>query len=252
MSLATATTLFLAAPRSDPALWVGAVYLLTWAVLGFAAIGFVCGRGPRRMIWFGAALFGLGYMVLTRGPARPEPDEYVHIIADQFLTAVRPWLPPVVSGFPAKTAAAAAANARVERALDQPVPMSFPVGAPLEDVVQHIRAATRSVEGREIPIYVDPIALMEAEQTLWSPIRIDINGYPLRTTLPLALRQLGLIYYVKDGVLTITTDTEDDAAPKVDYYLLLGHCVLALLAAGLGAWLVPLVAHRRDHANRGR
>ena len=68
--LVTVTALVLVGPRSDPALWAGAVYLLTWVLLGTAALGFACGRGRRRMVWFGAALFGLGYMVLNRGPVR--------------------------------------------------------------------------------------------------------------------------------------------------------------------------------------
>jgi hypothetical protein len=38
-----------------------------------------------------------------------------------------------------------------------------------------------------------------------STIRIDVEGVPLRTTLRLLLRQLGLGYYVKDGMLNISS-----------------------------------------------
>jgi hypothetical protein len=90
--------------------------------------------------------------------------------------------------------------------------------------------------------YVDPIGLKEAEKSVQSPVQIDLEGVPLSATLRLALEQLGLRYDVRDGLLCITAESAVDTAPEVDYYVLLGHCVLALLAAGLGAALVPLVS----------
>ncbi len=65
----------------------------------------------------------------------------------------------------------------------------------------YIRAATRDPEGREVTIYVDPVGLKEAEKTMKSPIQIDLAGLPLSTTLRLALKQLGLVYRVRDGLL---------------------------------------------------
>jgi hypothetical protein len=233
-------------PRSDPALWAGAVYLLTWGILGTAALGFACRRGPDRMIWLGAALFGLGYMVMTRGPDPFESASYGRMVADHFLDTLRPWLPPIVSGFPADSAAVADANRRVWKALEQPVPMTFPNEAPLEDILNHVRSAIRSPDGREVAIYVDPVGLQEAEKTMTSPIQIEMEGIPLRTTLRLALKQLGLVYLVREGLVFITYQSSEDVDAVVDYYLLLGHCILALLAAALGAWLVPLVSGRRD------
>ena len=244
VALGTFTAWVLIGLRSDPALWAGALYLLTWGLLGTAALGFACGRGRRRMIWFGAALFGLGYMILNRAPDRFEETSYGHLVADQFLIAVRPCLPPVVSGFPAVTAADATANARIQKALDQPVPMMFRDAAPLEEVLAYIQSATRTSDGRELPIYVDPDGLQEAEKTMQSPIQIDLIGQPLSTTLRVALRQLDMVYYVRDGLVYITSESSEDIPFVVDYYLLLGHCLLALLAAGLGAWLVPLVSDR--------
>jgi hypothetical protein len=200
------------------------------------------------MIWFGTAFFGLGYMVLTRGPDRFEETSYVHLVADQLLIAVRPWLPPIESGFPAETAAIGRANARVRKALAQRVPMAFPEAVPLEKVLRYIRAATRSPDGREIAIYVDPVGLSETDKTMQSPIQIDLEGVPLRTTLRLALKQLGMLYQVRDGVVYITAESIVDLPVEIDYYLLVGHCVLALFAAGLGAGLVPLVS-RMTQAN---
>jgi RNA polymerase sigma factor (sigma-70 family) len=56
-----------------------------------------------------------------------------------------------------------------------------------------------------IPIYVDPRGLSEAEKTMTSPVTLDLEGVPLKTTLRLLLRQLGLAYCVKDGLLIISS-----------------------------------------------
>jgi hypothetical protein len=45
-----------------------------------------------------------------------------------------------------------------------------------------------------------------------SPIAIDLDGVPLRRTLQLVLKQLGLVYFVDDGVLCITS--ADSQEPK--------------------------------------
>jgi hypothetical protein len=242
--LAGCTGLVIAGTRSDPALWVGAAYLLTWAVLGMAALGFACGQGRRRMVCLGAASFGLGYMVLNRGPDRFEESSYAHLVADQFLDSLRPWLPPVLSGFPARTPAVAVENARIKKVLDQPARTKMPDPATLEELLEYVRTAMQTADGRQTLIYVDPIGLQEAEKTLESEVQIDLDGRPVGTNLRLALRQLGMLYYVSDGQVNVTADGNEDIPIVVDYYLLLGHCFLALLAAGLGALVVPLVSAR--------
>jgi RNA polymerase sigma factor (sigma-70 family) len=100
-------------------------------------------------------------------------------------------------------------------ALEQKLPMNFPNETPLEDVIKYIRSAT---EGpgfpKGIPIYVDPQGLQEAEKTMTSPVSIDLEEIPLKTTLRLALEQLGLSYRVKNGLLTIgALDSEDPESP---------------------------------------
>jgi hypothetical protein len=53
---------------------------------------------------------------------------------------------------------------------------------------------------------VDPRGLADAEKTMSSTVRgLDLEGIPLKTTLRLALRQLGLASCVRDGVLMIST-----------------------------------------------
>jgi hypothetical protein len=89
--------------------------------------------------------------------------------------------------------------------LDEPVAMSFAIETPLEDVLKYIKAASQGPNDAGIPIYVDPVGLNEAEKTLTSPVTLDLEGVPLRTTLRLMLKQLGLAYCVKDGLLMISS-----------------------------------------------
>ena len=42
---------------------------------------------------------------------------------------------------------------------------------------------------------------------------MDLDGVPLRRTLQLLLRQLGLIYFVYDGMLYITSEESEQSDP---------------------------------------
>src|SRR5436305_14652287 len=99
--------------------------------------------------------------------------------------------------------------------LDEPISMSFPNETPLEDVLKYIKQATQGPNDTGIPIYVDPVGLQEAEKTLTSPITLELEGVPLKTTLRLLLKQLGLTYTVKDGLLTITSESSEDQRPEI-------------------------------------
>src|SRR5262249_26484210 len=91
--------------------------------------------------------------------------------------------------------------------LEQPISMSFANETPLEDVLKYIKSATQGPNDTGIPIYVDPVGLNEAEKTMTSPVSLDLEGVPLRITLRLLLKQLGLTYDVKNGLLTITAES---------------------------------------------
>lgn len=93
--------------------------------------------------------------------------------------------------------------------LEMPVRMSFARETPLEDVLKYVRGATRGPDDDGLPIYVDPVSLQEAGATMSSTVSIDLEGIPLKTTLRLVLKQLGLIYKVEGGLLTITSPIED-------------------------------------------
>lgn len=98
----------------------------------------------------------------------------------------------------------------VWKMLEQPVPMNFPNDTSLDDVLKHIQGAIKSSKStgpnpRGLPIYVDPVGLIEADKSPQSTVNINLDGVPLKTTLRLILGQLELAYLVRDGVLVITS-----------------------------------------------
>jgi hypothetical protein len=241
----------LAAARYRSAPGPGATFLLTCGLIGLAALGAILDRWKRGAIWLGAALFGAGYMILAFD-RDPSPYPIPQLPTDQLLTALRPWFPRAAEGLFGSSDNVAAANARLMNALDQPVPMHFRDETPLDDVLKHIQQESKSPDGKVIPIYVDPIGLQEAEKSINSTVSIDIEGVPLKSTLRLCLKQLGLTYWIRDGVLLITSEQSEEIPPPVceDPFRIVGHCVLTILAAVLGGVLAPLVADSRRESRR--
>jgi len=100
--------------------------------------------------------------------------------------------------------------------LDDMLALKFPNETPLEEFLRYIKDGTKSSEMRNgIPIYVDPIGLQEAEKSINSTIQIDVEGVPLRRTLQLVLRQLGLAYLVEDGMIYITSQESFEQMPHL-------------------------------------
>jgi len=93
----------------------------------------------------------------------------------------------------------------IHKKLEEPISMSFANPTPLDDYLKYIKQATTSPTFAGVPIYLDPKGLDETNCTLNSTITIDLEYIPLRTTLRLALKQLGLAYCVRDGVLIISS-----------------------------------------------
>jgi hypothetical protein len=119
--------------------------------------------------------------------------------------------------------------------LEQPVTMAFPEETPLREVLKYIKAATQGPGDDGIPIYVDPVGLNEAARTLESPVTLDLEGVPLKTTLRLLLKQLGLTYTVKDGLLTITSEGSDNQPTEVRVYPVADLTIIPLSLMGMGA-----------------
>jgi len=94
---------------------------------------------------------------------------------------------------------------QVRKKLDEFISMSFANPTPLDDILKYIKQATTSPTFSGVPIYVDPKGLEEADCTITSPIALDLEGIPLKTTLRLMLKQVGLAYCVRDGVLIISS-----------------------------------------------
>jgi hypothetical protein len=93
----------------------------------------------------------------------------------------------------------------VLKKLDEPISMSFAAATPLNDVLKYIKQATTTASYSGIPIYIDPKGLKESTATLESPVILDLEGVPLKTTLRLMLKQIGLAYCVRDGVLIVSS-----------------------------------------------
>ncbi len=95
-------------------------------------------------------------------------------------------------------------NEVILKKLEAPIPMPFANETPLDDVLKHIKS-TFAKHDHPIPIYVDPLGLQQAERSLNSTVQIDLEGVPLKTSLRLVLKQLGMAYCVRDGVLIISS-----------------------------------------------
>jgi len=106
---------------------------------------------------------------------------------------------------------------KIAAALGKLIDMHFPNETPLEDVIKYIRSCTKSPTFSDgIPIYIDPLGLQEADKTMTSPVTIDVKEVALRTSLTLILKQIGLGYQVKDGLLSITSQESLDQAAGND------------------------------------
>ena len=105
---------------------------------------------------------------------------------------------------PVRACDASAASPALMARLEEPVRIPFPNETPLDDVLTYLKRVTaQPPHDRPIEIIVVPDGLKEVEKSLNSPIQVDLEGVPLKTTLRLLLGQLGLGCVVKDGRLVI-------------------------------------------------
>jgi hypothetical protein len=255
--LVLTTSIAIGCARWDPRISAGSTYLLTWWLIGLTSLGAVFGRGRRREFWLGTTLLGTGFLILVfNRPVFSDPDHpRLFLPTVQLLEALRPRFALIASGFSADTEGVVATAAHIERALAQPVPINFPNGTTLERFLEYAQEATRSPNGGVIPIYVDPIGLQEVEHSMTSTLQgVHLEGVALRNSLRLCLRQLDLTYAVRDGLIMITSqDSEDERAisPNDDPYEIVGHCLLALVAAALGGLAAPFVCDLARGSYRG-
>ena len=171
----------LVASKSAPGLWAGVVFLLTCGMLGLATLGALVGRGKRRTMWLGAALFGWGYMYFTFG--RTVDDRWPYPPTTHLLNALRGDEIPLVIDFLDASQRNNSRNRSILEALELPIPMHFPDGAPLEDVLKYVKAQTAIGAYQGIPIYVDPLGLQFVRRTMTSTVIVDVEGAALKNSL---------------------------------------------------------------------
>lgn len=141
--------------------------------------------------------------------------------------------------------------AQIAALLERPISIPFDTDTPLGDALEYVRQATANVEGGMeggIPIYADEIGLQDAEQSLQSPIRMNLDGVPLKTTLRLMLEQLDLVYEIlPEGLLVVTS--KQSRSSYIDPTLLLLDEVRALRAEVEG--LKDLISARSGSGRGG-
>ena len=236
-----------------PGLWAGLTFVLTWLVLGLLTLRASSGERNRRIRSLFAGVLGISFLILVFGRSNLDPWPISPTV--EFLDDIRPRVPTFMSAYPAGSEVRSPANARVHEALKRKVRMDFVEETPLEDVLNHVQKKTAEFDGQPIRIELGPLhAGREVNLTMSPPLRmIDLDGVPLRTSLTLALKQLDLTYQVRNGVIVIhSLVSGDDFLSSIgrDAYQSVGHCVLALIAAGSGCVLAPLVCgagRRRQH-----
>jgi hypothetical protein len=234
-----------------PGIWAGAGFLLACSLLGLASLAAVFSRGRHREVWLGATLFGFAYLALAFGKSQ------FFIVAPHLPTEgminrlVRTGGPPIHMGVPDFTSDAftTVKNRVIMKKLDQPIPMHFPDDVPLEDVLKYIRSSTVDANFPGIPIYVDPVGLLNAEKTLASTVRnLDFDAIPVKDGLGLCLKQLDLGFSVRQGFVMISDEYSATIPVYEDPVQVVGHSLLALFAAGVGAVAARFVSvrgHRR-------
>ena len=142
-------TAALAGWRSDPEIGARAAFLMTWCVLGVAVLGAVFARDRRRQAWFGAAGFGLGYLILAFAPVSTAVLPTNHLLN----AVLRPGGPTTSADLPDDDRATDMDDQRVRAALEEPVSLHFPAGTTLGVVLEHIQRATRGPLGKDVIIY---------------------------------------------------------------------------------------------------
>lgn len=97
---------------------------------------------------------------------------------------------------------------KARRILDQPLDFAFPTETPLVEVLNYVKAATADSQGAPgggLQFHIDRQALEENETDANAPVMIDLVKIPIRLGLKLVLDQHELTYFVRDGIVIVTS-----------------------------------------------
>lgn len=98
-------------------------------------------------------------------------------------------------------------NEPIYKALDRKFSIDLGENSTLADLLKQIRSA-ETAAGKPLPIYVSRSGLQEEGLTLSSPVEVQLDDVPLKVALRLVLKDNGLAYCVRDGVLIISSPEE--------------------------------------------
>lgn len=252
--------------KTNQRIYLGLAGFVTCSLLGMTIIGTIGNRGPRRLIWLGAALFGWGFLGLVthsnlvqvlypsrlhvEHPIVAHVDELIRISDSTNTVDLARALPRINLVLDEDSPK----RAQILATLERPIAINFAHLTPLDNALEQLREATRTPSlPHGLSFYVDPNALLQVEKTAKSPVKLVMEDVPLRLTLRLLLRQLDLDYYVFDGLVMI--ETRDNVLERTvalndaqalgittDVRVDIAQNVLALLAACLGMLIARLFA----------
>jgi hypothetical protein len=251
MALVLFLSIGIGALRLASAAWAGAMTLATPCALVWAILGVAYRRQGKRAFWLGFALFGWGYMILASGswwrPTDDQPKLVTTMLLDRLYPVLRanPLWDKRSGALSRQLSAADQQTERILGTLERPISMPFYQETAIEDVIRYIKSATASPQLPEgLPIYVDPVSLASANKDESSPIRLSLEGIPLRRSLKLILEQVGQSYSVQDGLLIVSAKRPGDET--LSQFQRVGHCLFALLLGVSGGF-----AGRLFFATRG-
>jgi hypothetical protein len=108
-------------------------------------------------------------------------------------------------------------NKPVLTRLDREMSIDLRESGTLDDALAAIRDATDDREmPTGIPIYINPVGLLEASRSLSSPIHVKADKRPIREVLAAILDPLGLDYQVKERLVII--DSRESIDEGIDSF----------------------------------
>lgn len=100
--------------------------------------------------------------------------------------------------------------------LAEPVDMPFADGIEFQHVMKHLGRVDGTGK-RRFSYYVDPHGLEVQRQTMSSVLKLDTRGKPIKDSLAEIMKQLGLTYMLKDGIVMIMNHPDDPRLERDDY-----------------------------------